>query len=207
MDIILKYFPGLSENQINQFRQLEGLYRDWNTKINVISRKDIAYLYEHHILHSLSIAKLFHFCSGTTILDIGTGGGFPGIPLAIFFPDVQFTLNDSVSKKIKVVSSISEALNLANVKCENIRAEKIKGTFDFLVSRAVTTLPEFYSWFFKLVSTTRKNSFANGILYLKGGDMKEELKFFKTGIKIFSISDYFIEEYFSTKLIVYLSEF
>jgi 16S rRNA (guanine527-N7)-methyltransferase len=202
MDIILKYFPGLSENQINQFRQLEGLYQDWNAKINVISRKDIVHLYEHHILHSLSIAKLFHFNSETRILDIGTGGGFPGIPLAIYFPDVHFTLNDSISKKIKVVSAISEALNLENVKCENIRAEQLKGTFDFIVSRAVSELSVFYSNFSNLISKHSKNDQRNGILYLKGGDLHEELKLLKKSFLIFDLNDIFEEPFFNTKKLI-----
>lgn len=207
MDIILKYFPNLSNNQVNQFNQLGDLYREWNSKINVISRKDIEHLYERHILHSLCIAKLFHFSSGTRILDIGTGGGFPGIPLAIYFPDVQFTLNDSISKKIRVVSEISKALNLANVNCENIRAEQIKGTFDFIISRAVSELPKFYLSFSGLISKHSINDEPNGILYLKGGNLTEELNHFKNRMKVFMLREYFTEEFFKTKVVVYLSEF
>jgi 16S rRNA (guanine527-N7)-methyltransferase len=207
MEIIQKYFPGLSDVQANRFRQLEPLYREWNAKINVISRKDIDHLAERHILHSLALAKVIDFREKTHILDVGTGGGFPGIPLAIYFPKVQFHLIDSIGKKIKVVQAITAQLGLENVTSEQVRAEDISGKYDFITSRAVTSLPEFYKWVSHLISRTNKNSLSNGILYLKGGELKEELKLFKNRYKIFSLKDHYGEEYFESKKIVYISEF
>ncbi len=171
MGIISKYFPDLSEQQARQFAMLESLYREWNARINVISRKDIDHLAERHILHSLGIAKFIRFSPGTKILDVGTGGGFPGIPLAIFFPDVHFHLVDSIGKKIKVVKAISDELNLTNVTSEQTRVEIMKTKFDFIISRAVTQLPEFYHWVKHLISKNSENIMPNGILYLKGGDI------------------------------------
>ncbi|MFC2138183.1 16S rRNA (guanine(527)-N(7))-methyltransferase RsmG, partial [Bacteroidota bacterium] len=176
MDIILKYFHGLSDIQIHQYEQLHDLYRFWNEKINVISRKDIDNLYERHILHSIAIAKITQFKPGTKIIDIGTGGGFPGIPLAIMFPKAEFVLVDSILKKINVVNEICNSINLQNVVAIQSRAEKIKEKFDFIVSRAVTAFPAFYKLFYKLISTQNINDLKNGILYLKGGDFEEELK-------------------------------
>ncbi len=206
MDIIQKYFPNLNEIQIDHFRKLEPLYADWNSKINVISRKDFFSLYERHVLHSLAIAKFMRFTPGTSILDVGTGGGFPGIPLAIYFPSVKFHLVDSIGKKIKVVKGIAEALDLKNVTAEQVRAEQLKEKYDFVVSRAVTRLPEFVGWVRKNISNKQKNAIPNGILYLKGGDLKEEIKPFKNkkGIFVQELSGYFEEEFFDTKKLVHL---
>lgn len=204
MDIIQKYFPHLNEIQLAQFKQLEPLYKDWNAKINVISRKDFSALYERHVLHSLAIAKFINFVPGTNILDVGTGGGFPGIPLAIFFPKVKFHLVDSIGKKIKVVKGVTEELDLKNVTAEQIRAEQLKQKYDFVVSRAVTRLPEFAGWVQKNIFGKYKNAVPNGILYLKGGDLKEEIQPFKKNIFIQNLSDYFEEEFFETKKLVHL---
>ena len=204
MEIILKYFSALSEKQLEQFAKLESLYTDWNSKINVISRKDISEFYERHVLHSLGIAKLIRFKAGSKILDVGTGGGFPGIPLAILFPEVQFYLVDSIGKKIKVVESIAAELNLKNVKAEQVRAEQINDKFDFVVSRAVTKLPEFVPWVQKNISKKQQNALPNGILYLKGGDLTEELKPFRKRVFVQDLSDYFEEEFFETKKVVHL---
>ncbi|HKI89244.1 MAG TPA: 16S rRNA (guanine(527)-N(7))-methyltransferase RsmG [Draconibacterium sp.] len=204
MDIIQKYFSHLNETQIAQFKQLEPLYADWNAKINVISRKDFSELYERHILHSLAIAKFIRFAKGTKVLDVGTGGGFPGIPLAIFFPNVKFHLIDSIGKKIKVVKGVAGALELKNVTAEQIRAEHLNQKYDFVVSRAVTRLPEFISWVRKNITGKQKNAVPNGILYLKGGDLKEEVQQFKKNIFIQNLSDYFEEEFFETKKLVHL---
>lgn len=204
MEIIKKYFPGLTEKQTSQFLLLQGLYEDWNNKINVISRKDIDQLYERHILHSLAIAKVIQFKNGTKILDVGTGGGFPGIPLAIIFPQCHFHLVDSIGKKIKVVQEISQALKLKNLTSEQIRAEKVKDKYDFIVSRAVTAFPPFYNWVNKKIHPESKNKLKNGILYLKGGDLKEELKKFKSKIETFEISEFFTEPFFETKKVIYL---
>ena len=203
IDLIFKYFPNLSPQQKEQFSLLPSLYSDWNEKINVISRKDIEHLGEKHILHSLGIAKVIDFKPGTEILDVGTGGGFPGIPLAIFFPEVKFTLVDSIGKKIKVVNEVAESLKLANVTAKAARAEELKQNFDFIVSRAVTAFPAFYEWVKNKVKKENKNTLANGILYLKGGDLKEELKGFEKKIKLYSLKDYFAEEFFETKKVVY----
>ena len=204
VQIINKYFPNLSEEQKSQFQQLETLYKDWNEKINVISRKDIDEFYERHVLHSLGIAKIMEFADGTKVLDIGTGGGFPGIPLAILFPNVEFTLVDSIGKKITVVNAVAESLGLKNVKAYHERAEKIKDKFHFVVSRAVTQMPVFLSWLKGKFEKEQFNPKHNGVLYLKGGDLGEEL----AGIKceIYNLKDQFGEEFFDTKKVVYLSK-
>ena len=203
--LIQKYFADLTEKQLWQFEQLPELYADWNEKINVISRKDIENIVEKHILHSLAIAKVVQFSAGTKILDVGTGGGFPGIPLAIMFPDCDFHLVDSIAKKIKVVSEISKAINLTNVRAEQARAETLNEQYDFVVSRAVTAFPEFLNWVKKNIAKQNNNDISNGILYLKGGDLHDELRGFERKIKIFEILDFFQEEFFETKKIVYFS--
>jgi 16S rRNA (guanine527-N7)-methyltransferase len=203
MDEILKYFPNLSDNQIEQFQRLDFLYHDWNEKINVISRKDIDSLYTKHILHSLAIAKVNKFEPGTYVLDVGTGGGFPGIPLAILFPETRFFLIDIIAKKIKVVQAVAEALELKNVKAEQLRAENVKGDFDFIVSRAVTNMPDFVSWVKTKIKKQNKHELKNGILYLKGGDLTEELKDFPKATE-YNISDFFEDEFFETKKVVHL---
>jgi len=203
MDEILKYFPDLTENQIQQFQKLDFLYHDWNEKINVISRKDIDALYTKHILHSLGIAKIMKFEPGTFVLDVGTGGGFPGIPLAILFPETRFYLIDVIAKKIKVVQGVVDALELKNVKAEQKRAELVKGDFDFIVSRAVTNMPDFVSWIKDKIKKQHKHTLKNGILYLKGGDLSEELKDFPKAT-LFDLSDYFEDEFFETKKVVHL---
>ena len=194
----------MTERQREQFAALLPLYEDWNAKINVISRKDMEHFYEHHVLHSLAIAKVMHFSPMTEILDVGTGGGFPGIPLAIMFPDCRFTLIDSIGKKIKVVSSVMESLELKNCKAQQIRAEELAGEYDFVVSRAVTTLGEFVPWVKKKISKTQYNPLRNGILYLKGGDLAEELAPFGKKAKVYNLDEFFGEEYFATKKVVYL---
>ena len=204
MDILLKYFSGLSDQQITLFRQLEPLYAEWNAQINVISRKDFSEFYERHVLHSLGIAKLIRFNKGTKILDVGTGGGFPGIPLAIMFPEVQFHLVDSIGKKIKVVQNVADGLGLKNVTAEQIRAEQLIDKYDFVVSRAVTRLPEFVPWVQKNVSKKQINALPNGIIYLKGGDLTEELKPFRKRVFVQDLSAYFTEEFFDTKKVVHL---
>jgi len=204
MEIIQKYFPALTQKQNEQFKLLQNLYKDWNSKINVISRKDIEHLYERHILHSLAIAKIISFKPNTSILDVGTGGGFPGIPLAILFPDCHFHLVDSIAKKIKVVREIAHAVELKNIHAEKIRAEKIKSTYDFVVSRAVTSLPVFYNWIKGTINRNSENELNNGIIYLKGGDLTEEIKQFKPSIQVFTIGQFFEEPFFETKKIVYL---
>ena len=203
-EIILKYFPNLTDQQKSQFQQLETLYKEWNEKINVISRKDIDEFYERHVLHSLGIAKIMEFADGTKVLDIGTGGGFPGIPLAILFPNVEFTLVDSIGKKITVVNAVAESLGLKNVKAYHERAEKIKDKFHFVVSRAVTQMPVFLRWLKGKFEKEQFNPKHNGVLYLKGGDLGEEL----AGIKceIYHLKDQFGEEFFDTKKVVYLSK-
>jgi 16S rRNA (guanine527-N7)-methyltransferase len=203
MDEILKYFPDLTDNQIKQFQKLEVLYQDWNAKINVISRKDIDELYTKHVLHSLAIAKIQPFESGTYILDVGTGGGFPGIPLAILFPETRFYLIDIILKKINVVKAVAEALELRNVKAEQIRAENVKGDFDFILSRAVTNMPDFVSWVKDKIKKQNKHELKNGILYLKGGDLTEELKDFPKATE-YNISEFFSNEFFETKKVVHL---
>jgi 16S rRNA (guanine527-N7)-methyltransferase len=203
MDEILKYFPDLTENQIEQFRKLESLYLDWNAKINVISRKDIEQLYVKHVLHSLAIAKVQKFEPGTYVLDVGTGGGFPGIPLAIMFPETRFYLIDVIMKKITVVQAVAESIGLKNVKAEQLRAENVKGDFDFIVSRAVTNMPDFYSWVKDKIKKQNKHELKNGILYLKGGDLTEELKDFPKATE-YAIADFFDNEFFETKKVVHL---
>jgi len=205
MQLIHKYFPDISTEQIRQFSMLEELYREWNGKINLISRKDIDGLYVRHILHSLAIARLIRFVPGTKILDVGTGGGFPGIPLAIFFPDSQFTLNDSIGKKIMVVNEISSAIGLQNVIALNKRAEEIEFKYDFIVSRAVTSFPQFFSWVKGKILQENKNPLKNGILYLKGGDLHQELKEFSNRVQVYEISRFFEEEFFDTKKLIYFS--
>lgn len=205
MEILLKYFPQLTPLQIEQFSRLKELYTVWNEQINVISRKDIEHLYERHVLHSLSIAKVIQFKDQTSVLDVGTGGGFPGIPLAIFFPQTQFFLCDSIGKKIKVVNEIIQALDLKNIKAEKIRAEEIPQQFDFVVSRAVTRLKPFYHWVKNKFLKGGNNSLPNGILYLKGGILSEELQELQLKTKTFPLEDYFKEEFFETKKIIYIS--
>ncbi|WP_167619766.1 16S rRNA (guanine(527)-N(7))-methyltransferase RsmG [Maribellus sediminis] len=204
MEIILKYFPGLSEKQIELFGKLQPMYAEWNAQINVISRKDFAEFYERHVLHSLGIAKFTRFTKGSRILDVGTGGGFPGIPLAIMFPDVQFHLVDSIGKKIKVVKNVAEALGLENITAEQVRAEQLRDKYDFVVSRAVTRLPEFVQWINFNISKKQINPLPNGILYLKGGDLKEELKPFGKRVYVQDLSAYFNESFFETKKVVHL---
>ncbi|WP_421877754.1 16S rRNA (guanine(527)-N(7))-methyltransferase RsmG [Marinoscillum sp.] len=201
---VFDHFPNLTDLQKDQFRQLEGLYTDWNEKINVISRKDIDQLYTRHVLHSLAIAKYLTFESGSKILDIGTGGGFPGIPLAILCPECEFLLVDSIGKKIKVVQEVADAVGLENLKAEHIRAEKIKDKFDFIVSRAVARTKVIYQWSNKLIRPTDHPTAANGYLLLKGGDLKEELKEFGRPHNIKNIKDYYDDEFFDTKKIVYI---
>lgn len=203
MELILKYFPNLSEKQIAQFRALERLYTEWNSKINVISRKDIDELYLKHVLHSLGIAKVIHFTDQSTILDVGTGGGFPGIPLAILFPNCKFHLVDSINKKLKVINTICQEIELHNVSTTHARVEAIDNTYDFIVSRAVTAMPKFTEWVRGKVSDSHKNTLNNGILYLKGGDLNEELRQFRN-VKSFLLSDYFDESFFETKKVIYL---
>ena len=202
MQKIRKYFPDLSQKQIQQFSQLEELYEHWNEQINVISRKDIDELYTKHVLHSLAIAKVIKFEKGTKILDIGTGGGFPGIPLAILFPEANFLLVDSIGKKIKVVNEVSVAIGLANIRTIHDRAENINEQFDFVVSRAVTNMADFKKWVKGKFNKTHNNTLKNGILYLKGGDLTEELK----GIphQRHNISDFFEEDFFETKKVIYI---
>jgi len=204
MELILKYFPDLTETQIEKFTRLEELYQDWNSKVNVISRQDIDTLYERHVLHSLGIAKVMQFKSGTSVLDVGTGGGFPGIPLAIMFPDTQFHLVDSIGKKIRVVQEIATALDLKNVKAEQIRAERLEDTYEFVVSRAVTRITPFVGWVRKNISRNSFHSLRNGILYLKGGDLTEELAELNMKTRTYDLSDYFKEEFFETKKVVYV---
>ncbi len=203
MKLLLKYFPDLTENQIKQFEQLSVLYKDWNLKINVVSRKDIDEIYLRHVLHSLGIAKVLKFQSGAKIMDVGTGGGFPGIPLAILFPEVQFHLVDSIAKKIKVVKEVSEGLNLQNVKVTNARVETVNDHYDFIISRAVAQMETFVRWVKFSVAKKSKHEFKNGILYLKGGDLKEELAGFPSAT-IYPLKNIFEEEFFETKSVVHL---
>lgn len=203
-EIIFHYFPTLSEKQREQFRLLFKLYTEWNEKINVISRKDVENLYINHVLHSLGIAKVMEFVPGTSVLDVGTGGGFPGIPLAILFPQTQFHLVDSIGKKITVVNAVAQGLKLTNVKAEQIRAEQIKGEYDFIVSRAVTRLKEFYGWINKKTKQKSVHPLTNGILYLKGGDLQEELDEMKRPYTLYDLSKYFSEDFFETKKVVYV---
>ena len=204
MEIILKYFPNLSEKQKEQFAALFDLYADWNSKINVISRKDIENLYLHHVLHSLAIAKYITFKPGTTIMDMGCGGGFPGIPLAIMFPEVQFHLVDSIGKKVRVAGEIAAAIGLTNVRTSHSRAEEIKDKYSFVVSRAVMQLPDLVKICRKNISKEQMNALPNGIICLKGGDMNAETQAFKNCREIIEVSDYFDEEYFKDKKVVYV---
>lgn len=202
--LIQKYFPDLSEEQKRQFEQLQEVYFHWNEQINVISRKDTDNFYERHVLHSLAISKVMKFADGSKILDIGTGGGFPGIPLAILFPNCEFLLVDSIGKKIKVVNEVAAAIGLTNVAAIHERAEKINQKFDFIVSRAVTAMPDFLKWTRNKFSNDQKNKLKNGILYLKGGDLTEEMKTVKQKVKYFDIKRYYTEEFFDTKKVVYV---
>jgi len=205
MEILQKYFPNLTERQREQFAQLEELYRFWNAQINVISRKDIDALYERHVLHSLGIAKVIQFRPGTTILDVGTGGGFPGIPLAILFPQAHFHLIDSIGKKIKVVQEVSDALRLPNVVAEKARAEYVeRANYEFVLSRAVTRLAPFVDWVRHGISPNSFHKLKNGVLCLKGGDLADEIQEYKRQVRIFNLSDYFQEDFFETKKVVYV---
>jgi 16S rRNA (guanine527-N7)-methyltransferase len=204
LSIISTYFPDITPLQQQQFAQLQELYEHWNAQINVISRKDIELLYERHVLHSLGIAKVMRFKPKTKIMDVGCGGGFPGIPLAILFPESSFYLVDSIGKKIKVVNEIAAALELKNVRAEHKRAEEVKEKFEFVISRAVTEFPVFYRWIQNKISKDQFNALPNGILYLKGGDLAEEFKDFKKRVVFYDLKDYFKEEFFETKKVVYL---
>lgn len=201
---LFKYFPDLTEQQKQQFEQLPALYNFWNNQINVISRKDIDELFERHVLHSLGIAKVMPFLPGESVLDVGTGGGFPGIPLAILFPDTQFYLVDSIGKKIKVVQEVAKALDLKNLRADHLRAEQVNEKFDFVVSRAVTRLGEFYPWVRGKFNKESKNTLANGILYLKGGDLQQEIT--ESGLKVqqYYLKNYFTEDFFETKQVIYV---
>lgn len=203
MKEILKYFPDLTEDQKEKFSQLKELYKDWNLKINVVSRKDIDEIYLRHVLHSLGIAKIQQFKPGSTVMDVGTGGGFPGIPLAILFPETQFHLVDSIGKKIKVVNEVKEGLGLENVKSSNCRVEEIDEQYDFIVSRAVAQMETFVRWVRGKVKKKSVHELKNGILYLKGGDLTEELALYKTA-KIYNLSDFFEEDFYETKKVVHL---
>jgi 16S rRNA (guanine527-N7)-methyltransferase len=203
METLLNYFSELSETQKNQFSKLDELYNFWNAQINVISRKDIDELYTKHVLHSLGIAKVQAFKPGSKVLDVGTGGGFPGIPLAILFPKADFYLVDSIGKKIKVVKEVAEALGLKNVKAEQIRAENVKGEFDFIVSRAVTNMDDFVKWTRKKIAKKQHHEIRNGILYLKGGDLTDELANF-TNATLYNLTDYFKDDFFETKKVVHI---
>jgi 16S rRNA (guanine527-N7)-methyltransferase len=204
MNELLSYFPNLTTEQKDKLSQLKDLYEEWNAQINVISRKDMDEFYERHVLHSLGIAKIMEFTPGSSVLDIGTGGGFPGIPLAILFPEVQFHLVDSIGKKIKVVTEVAKALNLSNVCATHARAEDIKEQFDFIVSRAVTAMPAFLTWTKGKIKASNNNPLPNGILYLKGGDLVEEMEPVKQHFVIHALKTYFKEAFFETKAVVYV---
>lgn len=204
MELILKYFPNLSEEQQKQFAALYDLYIDWNSKINVISRKDIENLYEHHVLHSLGIAKIINFTPRTSIMDLGTGGGFPGIPLAILFPETKFHLVDSIGKKVRVANEVADAIGLKNVTFRHARAQEEKGMFDFVVSRAVMPLTNLMDIIKKNITKEQKNALPNGLICLKGGELEHETMPFKNKVVISNLSDYFKEEFFETKKVVYV---
>ena len=204
MEQILKYFPSISDNQKTQFEALYGLYVDWNAKINVISRKDIENLYEHHVLHSLAIAEIIHFQSGTTVLDVGTGGGFPGIPLAILFPESKFVLIDSIGKKIKVGTEVAMAIGLKNITLKHLRVQDEKGKFDFVVSRAVMPLGDLVQLVKKNISKEQRNALPNGLICLKGGELQHEIQAFKNISELFDVNTFFNEEFFKTKKAVYV---
>ena len=204
ISIILKYFPQLTTKQQEQFKQLGPLYREWNEKINVISRKDIENLFINHILHSLAIAKVISFQPEATILDVGTGGGFPGIPLAIMFPEAEFHLVDSIGKKITVVNEVAQGIGLQNVNAEQLRAEQVKYKYDFIVSRAVTRMQEFYGWVRTKAKKDSHHTLDNGILYLKGGDVTEEMDELKKPYAVYGLTDFFKEEFFETKKVIYV---
>jgi 16S rRNA (guanine527-N7)-methyltransferase len=205
MELITKYFPGLSHDQLEKFRRIEGLYLEWNSRINVISRKDMEHFYEHHVLHSLGIAKVLQFNPGAYVMDVGTGGGFPGMPLAIMFPETRFLLVDSIGKKIRVVQEVAEAAGIANVESIKARAEEVKGKFDFVVSRAVTSLPDFIKWVENKIKKESRHTLKNGILYLKGGDLETELSPLQNNCQVFNLADYFEEGFFETKKVVHVS--
>lgn len=204
IELVLKYFPDITAKQKEQFERLEPFYTEWNAQINVISRKDTENFYERHVLHSLAISKVMQFKDGTKILDIGTGGGFPGIPLAILYPECDFLLVDSIGKKIKVVQEVAGALGLKNIRATHDRAENIKEQFDFIVSRAVTAMPKFIAWTKGQFLKKNNNSLKNGILYLKGGDLKEEMATVKKAVQYFDLPDFYSEEFFETKKVVYV---
>lgn len=204
-ELLTTYFPALAPPQQEQFAALGGLYKEWNEKINVISRKDIDALYVHHVLHSLAIAKVISFRPGTRVMDVGTGGGFPGIPLAILFPETEFYLIDAIAKKIKVVNEVVSALGLKNVRAEQMRAEQVPEKFDFIVSRAVTAFPDFLKLIRNKIAKNSQHPLPNGLLYLKGGDFEEEIKPYREKIRIYPIADFFSEEYFETKKVIYMN--
>ena len=205
MELLLKYFPNLDEKQKEQFAALRELYTDWNAKINVISRKDIGNLYEHHVLHSLGIAKVIRFSPGTKIMDLGTGGGFPGIPLAIFFPEVKFHLVDSIGKKVRVASEVANSIGIKNVTFSHARAEEVKDLYDFVVSRAVMPLADLMKIVRKKISTHQQNALPNGLICLKGGELKHETMPFRNKTTMWNLSDYFNEKFFETKKVVYVA--
>jgi len=205
MELILKYFPDLTSDQLDKFRQIESIYLDWNSKINVISRKDMDHFYEHHVLHSLGIAKVQAFMPGAQVMDVGTGGGFPGIPLAIMFPQTEFLLVDSIGKKIKVVQEVAKEISLTNIKAIQSRAEEVKPKFDFIVSRAVTVLPDFIKWVENNIKKENRHDLKNGILYLKGGDLHSELSPLNKNYMIYNLNNYFDEAFFETKKVVHVA--
>lgn len=205
MELIRKYFPNITEQQAEQFAQLEALYNDWNAKINVISRKDIQNLYEHHVLHSLGIAKVVNFKDGTEVMDLGTGGGFPGIPLAILFPDTQFHLVDSIGKKVRVAQEVANAIGLTNIRFSHARAEEIKDTYDFVVTRAVMPMIDLVKVARKNIKKEQHNAVPNGIIALKGGELQREISSMRNIATVWELSEYFSEEYFKTKKVVHIS--
>ncbi len=207
VSIITKYFPHIAPQQQKQFAMLGDLYREWNDQINVISRKDVDNLYVNHVLHSLGIAKVMQFRPGASVLDVGTGGGFPGIPLAIMFPETKFHLVDSIGKKITVVKAVAEGAGITNITAEQIRAEQLKTRYDFVMSRAVTRMKEFYGWIHKNIRPDSLHSLDNGILYLKGGDLDEEMNELKRRYSTYDLTEYFQEEFFQTKKVVYVPVF